>query len=300
MTMQIIKTKWPFGSASLAIHTASMRLFRYNSQSHCYGRLTRRPFSSTSKDRKSLLFVGLGNHGSSFESSRHNMGMILLDSLFDLLLKVEGLNSYSNQVSGSTTGTGVDPRSSLLAGIISVSCSSWRQDRSLGGSIASCLISLPAPTSANRKTSSVNDHGNPIIDDPVGETVQVYLFKPRSLMNICGPSVKKAANSLKIKPDRIVLVHDDLDRSLGKVSWKNGGSASGHNGVRSVISSLQTAKIPRLRAGIGRPAADSSVSVADYVLDAFTASETLIIENTVVPTFTKEFQKILATAATRH
>lgn len=66
-------------------------------------------------------------------------------------------------------------------------------------------------------------------------------------------------------------VHDDLDRAFGKYSWKRGGSASGHNGVRSTIASLGSDKFQRLRVGIGRP--ENRGQVSNFVLSDFSQVE---------------------------
>nr|XP_009933514.1 PREDICTED: probable peptidyl-tRNA hydrolase [Opisthocomus hoazin] len=83
-----------------------------------------------------------------------------------------------------------------------------------------------------------------------------------------GPSPTEVYN---LRPEDIYLVHDDLDKALGKVAIKLGGSARGHNGVRSCISALRSNEMTRLRVGIGRPEGD--VTVSSYVLAPFSAEE---------------------------
>ncbi|NWI11293.1 PTH hydrolase, partial [Crypturellus soui] len=83
--------------------------------------------------------------------------------------------------------------------------------------------------------------------------LELVLLKPRRLMNRNGLSVASAAKMYCLSPEDIYLVHDDLDKALGKVAIKLGGSARGHNGVRSCISALQSDEMTRLRVGIGRP-----------------------------------------------
>ncbi|XP_043421865.1 probable peptidyl-tRNA hydrolase isoform X1 [Prionailurus bengalensis] len=71
--------------------------------------------------------------------------------------------------------------------------------------------------------------------------------------------------------EEVYLVHDELDKPLGKVALKLGGSARGHNGVRSCISCLNSHAMPRLRIGIGRPAHPDTVQA--HVLGSFSAAE---------------------------
>ncbi|TNM90073.1 hypothetical protein fugu_004307 [Takifugu bimaculatus] len=108
----------------------------------------------------------------------------------------------------------------------------------------------------------------------------VVLLRPRLLMNINGVSVAKAAAKYQIKPEDIVLVHDELDKPLGKISIKRGGSARGHNGVRSCIDCLQTDVMPRLRVGIGRPAGKTSVE--RHVLGRFASEEKKVLDSVLV------------------
>ncbi|NXN49243.1 PTH hydrolase, partial [Rynchops niger] len=83
--------------------------------------------------------------------------------------------------------------------------------------------------------------------------LELVLLKPRRLMNLNGLSIASAAEIYSLRPEDIYLVHDDLDKALGKVAIKLGGSARGHNGVQSCISALHSNEMTRLRVGIGRP-----------------------------------------------
>ena len=91
-----------------------------------------------------------------------------------------------------------------------------------------------------------------------------------ALMNISGPPVATALKTLCISPSHMIIVHDSLDHKPMKVSAKFGGSASGHNGVRSIIASLGGTKdFHRLRIGIGRDQSDA----ATYVLGRLSSEE---------------------------
>ncbi|XP_056393730.1 probable peptidyl-tRNA hydrolase isoform X2 [Hyla sarda] len=99
----------------------------------------------------------------------------------------------------------------------------------------------------------------------------LILIKPRHFMNVNGTSVSSAAGKFRLTAEKIYLLHDELDKPLGKVTLKLGGSARGHNGVRSCIDHLKSDTMIRLLIGIGRPADKSSVTT--YVLGRFTRSE---------------------------
>ncbi|MBN3318862.1 PTH hydrolase, partial [Atractosteus spatula] len=104
---------------------------------------------------------------------------------------------------------------------------------------------------------------------------QLVLLRPKLLMNINGVSVAKAAAKFQIQPEDIFLIHDELDKPLGKFAMKHGGSARGHNGVRSCIECLKTDVMPRLRIGIGRPV--GKLSVERHVLGRFSKEEQEIL-----------------------
>ncbi|XP_057581076.1 probable peptidyl-tRNA hydrolase isoform X5 [Hippopotamus amphibius kiboko] len=69
---------------------------------------------------------------------------------------------------------------------------------------------------------------------------QLVLLRPRRLMNVNGRSVARAAELFGLTAEEVYLVHDELDKPLGKLALKLGGSARGHNGVRSCISCLNS------------------------------------------------------------
>ncbi|XP_037350893.1 probable peptidyl-tRNA hydrolase isoform X3 [Talpa occidentalis] len=72
---------------------------------------------------------------------------------------------------------------------------------------------------------------------------QLVLLRPRRLMNANGLSVARAAELFGLTAEEVYLVHDELDKPLGKLALKLGGSARGHNGVRSCISCLNSSEL---------------------------------------------------------
>jgi len=100
---------------------------------------------------------------------------------------------------------------------------------------------------------------------------RVVLARTRSYMNESGGPVAALASFYKVSPERVVLVHDELDIPFETIRVKLGGGDNGHNGVRSVRSSLGTGDFHRVRVGIGRPTGHQPV--ADYVLSNFSPTE---------------------------
>ncbi|MDA0631998.1 aminoacyl-tRNA hydrolase [Nonomuraea sp. MCN248] len=103
------------------------------------------------------------------------------------------------------------------------------------------------------------------------ETRAAVLAKPLTFMNLSGGPVKALADFYKIGPDRIVVVHDELDVPYGALRAKLGGGDNGHNGLRSITKSLGTRDYLRVRFGIGRP--PGRMDPAAYVLKDFATAE---------------------------
>ncbi|MEK6665986.1 MAG: aminoacyl-tRNA hydrolase [candidate division NC10 bacterium] len=104
----------------------------------------------------------------------------------------------------------------------------------------------------------------------------LYLIKPGSFMNVTGPAVERLGRRLGLDPADLILVYDDIDLPLGKVRVRMKGSHGGHKGVRSLIETLGTAELRRVKVGIGRPGGKDEV--VDHVLSAFLPDELPLIE----------------------
>jgi PTH1 family peptidyl-tRNA hydrolase len=98
---------------------------------------------------------------------------------------------------------------------------------------------------------------------------RVALLKPQTYMNESGRSVGAGVRFYKLPPERVLVVHDEVDLELGRLQARLGGGLAGHNGLRSVGQHLGTAEFLRLRVGIGRPQRGDSRPVADWVLSPF-------------------------------
>ena len=100
---------------------------------------------------------------------------------------------------------------------------------------------------------------------------KLVLATPNSFMNVSGGPVSQLARFYDVPPERIVLVHDELDIPFDTLKLKVGGGHGGHNGIRDVAKALGTPEFPRVRVGIGRP--PGRQDPADWVLDPFSAAE---------------------------
>ena len=118
------------------------------------------------------------------------------------------------------------------------------------------------------------------------EGERIFLLKPQTFMNLSGRSVRELTNFYKILGEDLLIVHDDMDLSLGKIRLRDQGSAGGHNGIKSILAELGTEKFWRLKLGVGRPPTRNSIldirhsnheprtTIIDHVLSPFAEDET--------------------------
>lgn len=161
------------------------------------------------------LIVGLGNPGSEYEHTRHNIGFDFIDELaYTLKTNFKPEKKYFGYVAKTTLADG-----------------------------------------------------------------ELWLLKPTTYMNKSGTSVQALTKFYKIKPEEILIVHDELDIPCGQVRFKKGGSNGGHNGLKDIQSWLGTADFYRLRIGIDHPG-DRNL-VINYVLHKPTLQQKKLIESAV-------------------
>lgn len=106
---------------------------------------------------------------------------------------------------------------------------------------------------------------------------KVLLMKPQTYMNLSGDAIVQAANFYKVLPERVIVVSDETALPIGRLRIRRGGSAGGHNGLKSVIARLGTDQFPRIRLGVGdKPHPD--YDMADWVLSAFKGQDAADME----------------------
>ena len=109
-----------------------------------------------------------------------------------------------------------------------------------------------------------------VVEARFGST-RAVLVKPKSYMNESGGPVSAMRDFFKVAPDRLLVVHDELDIPFGALRLKQGGGDNGHNGLRSLTKSLGTSDYVRVRFGIGRP--PGRMDPAAFVLKEFSPTE---------------------------
>ena len=101
---------------------------------------------------------------------------------------------------------------------------------------------------------------------------KVLLVQPQTYMNASGAAVGALASYYKVKPERILVIFDDISLPVGRLRIRKDGSAGGHNGIKSLIQSLGSDQFPRIKVGVGaKPHPD--YDLADWVLSKFTSNE---------------------------
>lgn len=111
------------------------------------------------------------------------------------------------------------------------------------------------------------------------------LMKPQTFMNESGQSVGAAMRFYKWQPEQILVVYDDVSLPFGCLRFRAGGSAGGHNGIKSIISHLGSDRFPRLKLGIGNATQEGQKnaggSLIGHVLGKFSPDEQNELENTL-------------------
>jgi PTH1 family peptidyl-tRNA hydrolase len=107
---------------------------------------------------------------------------------------------------------------------------------------------------------------------------EVILMEPLTFMNRSGSAVRRIADKHAVPPERIIVVHDDLDLDAGRLKIRKKGSSGGHKGIDSIIQNLGTRDFIRVKIGIGR---DPLSPAERFVLSKFRRDEIPLIRGAV-------------------
>lgn len=100
---------------------------------------------------------------------------------------------------------------------------------------------------------------------------KLILAKSNGYMNTSGGPVSGLAKYFGVSPDRVIVIHDELDVPFDAIKLKQGGGHGGHNGLRDIAKALATPEFLRVRVGVGRPPGQQDP--ADFVLKPFSSTE---------------------------
>lgn len=112
--------------------------------------------------------------------------------------------------------------------------------------------------------------------DGIIEGKKVILLKPQTYMNLSGKSIIQVINFYKIEFQNIIVIYDDMDIEPGIIKIRKQGGAGSHNGMKSVISELNTQNFPRIRVGIGKP--EFKGDAINYVIGPIPEEERKLLE----------------------
>ena len=113
------------------------------------------------------------------------------------------------------------------------------------------------------------------------EGEDVILLKPQTYMNLSGESIRDFAAFFKIPPEKVIVISDDIYLDEGRIRIRKGGSAGGHNGLKSIIYQLNSDGFIRIRVGVGKKQEESQ-ELADFVLSRFTKSQIPVLEKAII------------------
>lgn len=103
------------------------------------------------------------------------------------------------------------------------------------------------------------------------ENEKVVLCKPQTYMNLSGEAVLEISKFYKVKPSNIIVIYDDIDLPESQVKIRKKGGAGTHNGMKSVVSCIQTENFPRVRVGTGSP--ENKYELVEYVIKKMNYTE---------------------------
>jgi PTH1 family peptidyl-tRNA hydrolase len=118
-----------------------------------------------------------------------------------------------------------------------------------------------------------------LADELTIEGNRVALAVPLTYVNDSGLAVGSLVRRFGVTPERLVVVHDELDLPVGELRVKSGGGLAGHNGLRSIVAHLHSPDFQRVRLGVGKPV--SKERGADHVLNRFGKRDRADIDVTI-------------------
>lgn len=111
------------------------------------------------------------------------------------------------------------------------------------------------------------------------ENEKVILLKPQTFMNLSGDSIVQFVNFYKLNLEQVIIICDDLDTNIGEIRIRKKGGAGTHNGMKSIVSVLNSQDFPRIRVGIGMP--QNKENLIQYVIGHIPNEEYEMLQNGV-------------------
>ena len=109
---------------------------------------------------------------------------------------------------------------------------------------------------------------------------KVILVKPQTYMNLSGESIRSVIDYYKVDPEKeLIVIYDDISLGVGQLRIRAKGSAGGHNGIKSIISSVGTSNFMRIKVGVGEK--PQGWDLADHVLGRFSGEDRARVEEAI-------------------
>ncbi|WP_353987503.1 aminoacyl-tRNA hydrolase [Ruicaihuangia caeni] len=144
----------------------------------------------------------------------------------------------------------------------------------VGHMVAAELASRVGGAFRSHKANAMVVEGRAVPGGP-----KLIVATPNTFMNVSGTPVASLLRFFKLAPERLIVIHDDLDLPFDTVRLKHGGGHGGQNGLRDIIRAVGTPEFTRVRVGIGRP--PGRQAPADYVLSDFSSVERRTLPNVI-------------------
>lgn len=108
---------------------------------------------------------------------------------------------------------------------------------------------------------------------------KVFLIKPTTYMNLSGQAIKEFADYYKVQSKNIIVIADDIDIPFSSIRIRRNGSGGSHNGLKSVVNSLNTREFPRIKIGVGQK--NPKQSLVSFVMGKFSKDERIDIDSAI-------------------
>ena len=109
---------------------------------------------------------------------------------------------------------------------------------------------------------------------------KVILVKPQTYMNLSGESIRSVIDYYKVDPEKeLIVIYDDISLGVGQLRIRAKGSAGGHNGIKSIISSVGTSNFMRIKVGVGEK--PQGWDLADHVLGRFSTEDRKLVDEAI-------------------
>jgi peptidyl-tRNA hydrolase, PTH1 family len=118
----------------------------------------------------------------------------------------------------------------------------------------------------------------------------ILFIKSHWFMNLSGVALKQFTKKYNMKPDNVIIIHDDVNLDFGLIKTKSEGGSGGHNGLKNIVTSINSDEFLRVRIGVGR---NKDIDLINHVLGDFNDEEIKSLKETIIPDVVKILEETL-------